>query len=272
MKWFTSLISDAIAPSAPDASVVKPAPAAPAPPTTRAIALNGKHVDYLLVRKRGRRGVGLRIDGKGMSVMAPLGASITTIEDMITKHESWVVNKLEEWAPRRVIAQSFADDAQLYFLGNTLSLRYIAAPVKPRVELDGEQLLVYLKAETIAAPDCEAQVSKLVLAWMRKQALPHFAQRAFFFARQHNYVPPRVMLSSALGRWGSCNSKREVRFSWRLIKARPALVDYVVCHELAHLRHMNHSNEFWAEVELMCPDYRTLKIELDKSDHLFRAY
>ena len=271
MKWFTSLISDVIT---PDASAAKPAPPAPAPapPTTRAIALNGKHVDYLLVRKRGRRGVGLRIDGKGMSVMAPLGASITTREDMITKHESWVVNKLEEWAPRRVIAQSFANDAQLYFLGNTLSLRYIPAPVKPRVELDGEQLLVYLKADTIVAVDCEARVSKLVLAWMRKQALPHFAQRAFFFARQHNYVPPRVMLSSALGRWGSCNSKREVRFSWRLIKARPALVDYVVCHELAHLRQMNHSNEFWAEVEIMCPDYRTLKVELDKSDHLFRAY
>ena len=80
------------------------------------------------------------------------------------------------------------------------------------------------------------------------------------------------MLSSANSRWGSCNSRREVRLAWRLVKARPALVDYVVCHELAHLRHMNHSRDFWAEVGRLCPDYGRLRDELEATDHLYRSF
>jgi len=80
------------------------------------------------------------------------------------------------------------------------------------------------------------------------------------------------MLSSAASRWGSCNSRREVRLAWRLLKARAELIDYVVCHELAHLRHMNHSREFWSEVERLCPDWRRLRDELEAKDHLYRSF
>jgi predicted metal-dependent hydrolase len=85
-------------------------------------------------------------------------------------------------------------------------------------------------------------------------------------------VPPRFFLSSAMARWGSCNTRREVRLAWRLVKAPPELVDYVVCHELAHLRHMNHSSAFWAEVARQCPDYQRLRDELFATDHLYRAF
>jgi predicted metal-dependent hydrolase len=73
-------------------------------------------------------------------------------------------------------------------------------------------------------------------------------------------------------RWGSCNTRREVRLAWRLVKAPPDLVDYVICHELAHLRHMNHSRSFWSEVERQCPDYRRLRAELLATDHLYRTF
>jgi hypothetical protein len=63
-----------------------------------------------------------------------------------------------------------------------------------------------------------------------------------------------------------------VRFSWRLVKAPPPLIDYVVCHELAHLRHMNHSRDFWAEVARLCPDYQRLRDELEATDHLYRSF
>ena len=82
----------------------------------------------------------------------------------------------------------------------------------------------------------------------------------------------QVHLSSALARWGSCNSRREVRLAWRLVKAPRELIDYVICHELAHLRHMNHSSAFWAEVARQCPDYRRLRDELFATDHLYRSF
>jgi len=115
-------------------------------------------------------------------------------------------------------------------------------------------------------------VRRAVVAWYRRTALAHLAHRAFVFSRLAVLPPPRVMISSANSRWGSCNSRREVRLSWRLVKAPPALIDYVVCHELAHLRHMNHSREFWAEVGRLCPEYRRLRDELEATDHLYRSF
>ena len=232
----------------------------------RSIALDGRRVDYKLVRRRGRRGVGLKIDGTGMTVASSLTTPIGVIEEMIGKNEAWVLKKLGEWTHRKVTPQQWVTGSAISFMGEPLTLMIDAGAGRPGAEQAQAHLFVRVKSYGAEV------VEKVVVAWIKKQALPHFAQRAFFFAKLHNLTPPRVFLSSANSRWGSCNSRREVRFSWRLMKARPALIDYVVCHELAHLRHMNHSAAFWAEVERMCPDYEAFKVELDRNDHKFRAF
>lgn len=232
----------------------------------RSIALDGRRVDYKLVRRRGRRGVGLKIDGTGMTVAASLTTPIASIEDMIGKNEHWVLKKLDEWSHRRIQPQRWETGATVHFMGEALTLMIDAGATRVNVEQSMGHLFVRLPKADPAA------IEKAVLGWYKRQALPHVAQRAFFFAKLHGLTPPRVFLSSANSRWGSCNARREVRFSWRLIKARPALIDYVVCHELAHLRHMDHSPSFWQEVERMCPEYRALKVELDSGDHKFRAF
>jgi predicted metal-dependent hydrolase len=77
-----------------------------------------------------------------------------------------------------------------------------------------------------------------------------------------NVHPSIVYLSNAKSRWGSCNSKKEIRLNWRLIQAPPHIINYVICHELAHLKEMNHSNRFWEEVEKVLPEYRSSEKEL----------
>jgi predicted metal-dependent hydrolase len=164
------------------------------------------------------------------------------------------------------VPQRWETGATIGFLGEQLTLMVDVGHSRASVERAMAHLFVKVKKGEAA------EIEKAVVTWMKKEALPHFAQRAFLFARLHQLTPPQVFLSSANGRWGSCNSRREVRFSWRLIKARPTLIDYVVCHELAHLRHMNHSAAFWAEVRRMCPEFEMLKKELDRHDHQFRAF
>ena len=240
----------------------------------RSIALQGHRVDYRLVRRRGRRGVGLKVDGTGMTVAVSLSTPLSAVEEMIGKNATWVLKKLDEWSHRRVVPQIWQTATSLSFMGEQLTLMLDIATDVARRKPTVEQMMghLFVRAHFAEKSVDAAVIESLVIAWYRKQALPHFAQRAFFFAKLHGIAPPRVFISSANGRWGSCNSRREVRFSWRLIKARPALIDYVVCHELAHLRHMNHSAAFWQEVERMCPDYRALKAELDVNDHKFRAF
>ena len=230
------------------------------------MALEGHRVDYKLVRRRGRRGVGLKIDGSGLTVAASLTTPLSAIEGMIGQHANWVIKKLGEWAHRRVTPQRWETGATISFLGEPLTLMVDVGHGRSAAERALTHLFIKVKHHDPLA------IEKAVVNWMKKEALPYMAQRAFLFARLHQLVPPLVSLSSANGRWGSCNARREVRFSWRLIKAPPALIDYVVCHELAHLRHMNHSAAFWAEVRRMCPDYEVLKRELDRHDHQFRAF
>jgi hypothetical protein len=231
----------------------------------RALELGGDRVEYLLVRRRGRRGVGLKVDAEGLTVSAPLSIPVHRVERLVRESESWVLRKIAIWRERRVPAPRWEEGASIPYLGGALSLRFVPGR-RAAASLDGGELVV-------AAPSHDPEtVRRAVVAWYRRTALPHLAHRAFVFSRLAGLAPPRVMLSSAGSRWGSCNSRREVRLAWRLIKARAELIDYVVCHELAHLRHMNHSREFWSEVERLCPDYRRLRDELEAMDHLYRSF
>jgi predicted metal-dependent hydrolase len=231
----------------------------------RRLALGAGEVAYVLLRRRGRRGVGLKVDAEGLTVSAPVSVPVARIEDYLRECERWIVKKLAQWGARRLPPVSWADGAALPYLGGTLVLRTQLAP-RAHVELaDGE-----LRVATREAGD-EA-VKRAVVGWYRRTALALLAGRAFTFARIGGLPMPRVFLSSAATRWGSCNSRREIRLAWRLLKAPPAIIDYVVCHELAHLRHMNHSPAFWAEVERLCPDHRRLRRELVAADHLYRSF
>ncbi len=96
----------------------------------------------------------------------------------------------------------------------------------------------------------------------KEKALKDFVRRVEVFSVKLNVHPSNVYLSNAKSRWGSCNSKKEIRLNWRLIQAPPHIINYVICHELAHLKEMNHSNRFWEEVEKVLPEYRSSEKEL----------
>jgi predicted metal-dependent hydrolase len=105
-------------------------------------------------------------------------------------------------------------------------------------------------------------IQRKVVQWYKKQALVDFARRLEIFSAKLGVALPQLLLSNARSRWGSCNSRKEVRLNWRLLQAPPHIINYVVCHELAHLKEMNHSVRFWHVVESIFPDYKTAEKEL----------
>ena len=231
----------------------------------RSLTLAGATVDYLLVRRRGRRGVGFKVDANGLTVNAPATMPLARIESLVRSSERWVLRKIAEWRTRRVAPIEWQDGTALPYLGRELVLSIAQGP-RAAVQLGDGVLLA-----TLRNPAPEA-VHRAVVAWYKRAALAHLAGRTFTLARIAGLTPPRVMISPALSRWGSCNARREIRLAWRLVKARTALIDYVICHELAHLRHMNHSPAFWAEVERQCPGHALLRDELFATDHLYRSF
>jgi predicted metal-dependent hydrolase len=190
---------------------------------------------------------------------------VSRIEALVRESERWVLRKIEEWKSRKVPPIVWEDGVSLPYLGGLLRLNVIRA-ARAGAQLDGGRLCV-----TVRSP-VELEVRRVVVAWYKRVALEHLRARVESLAARAGLAAPRVLLSSAMARWGSCNSRREVRLAWRLVKAAPVTIDYVVCHELAHLRHMNHSRAFWAEVERQCPAYRELREGLFATDHLYRTF
>jgi len=231
----------------------------------RQLALDSESLDYVLVRRRGRRGVGLKVDETGLTVSAPVSMSLARIEALMRESERWILRKVGEWRLRQVPRASWDDGTPLPFLGDTLVLRS-SLGARVRAQRRDIELIV-------STPDAKHDdIRRAVIAWYKREAHAHLGERLAALAGRAGLATPRFMLSSAMSRWGSCNTRREVRLAWRLVKAPREMVDYVVCHELAHLRHMNHSAAFWAEVARQCPDYRRLRAELHATDHVYRSF
>jgi predicted metal-dependent hydrolase len=229
------------------------------------LPLGEGHVDYVLVRRRGRRGVGLKVDETGLTVSASGTLPLARIEALVRESEAWIVRKVAEWSARRVPAASWHHGAALPYLGRTLRLELALGP-RALAQASADALRVVTREGSGEA------VRRVVVAWYKRAAREYLAQRLAELALRAGMSGPKLFLSSALARWGSCNTKREVRLAWRLVKAPPELVDYVICHELAHLRHMNHSPAFWAEVERQCPGHRELRKRLFATDHIYRSF
>jgi predicted metal-dependent hydrolase len=190
-------------------------------------------------------------------VHAPNRISQTTLEQMLMSKLDWIIKKLHAQKLNQVETMQWQDGAELFLLGNQITLSIRPDNVSRAVEYQPGFL-------EVALPNTDNQtvIAKKVLQWYKKQALSDFSRRLALLSAKLGVSIPPLFLSSARSRWGSCNSKQEIRLNWRLLQAPPHIINYVVAHELAHLKEMNHSAKFWAIVERIYPEYKTAEKEL----------
>lgn len=231
----------------------------------------GKEIPYTLLR-RARKTIGLKIDQAGLTVAAPRWASLGAIEEVLAAKAPWIVAKLHEWQHtakhRNAGLDAWLSQGCIPYLGRPHVLRFEDpkdcgsgdAPrsglrVSVRIEqADSPHAAIVLR--NLSADADRDTVCSVLKSWLERQARAHFAARIQAFSERMQLYPSSWKLSAAQSRWGSCNAKGVVRLHARLIHHRPEVIDYVVVHELAHLRELNHSPRFWALVESALPDYR----------------
>lgn len=218
----------------------------------RHIQLGSRIVDYKLLRSR-RRTLGMTIDQRGLRVGASPRTSLREVERFLHHNAEWVLKKLDEWhghGKSRHLA--ICEGALVPVLGEDCVVRVEQGA--NRVRWVGHTLILQ------ARPD--ADLRHLARRALRNRALEVFTERTAHYAAKLHRPMPRLALSNAQTRWGSCNEKTGIRLSWRLIHSPLWLIDYVVVHELAHLVEMNHSKRFWDVVERLYPEYRAARDEL----------
>ncbi|MDO8457242.1 MAG: SprT family zinc-dependent metalloprotease [Burkholderiaceae bacterium] len=250
------------------------------PQASQHTRLQGHGVDYELRRSR-RRTITFSVSPAGLSVRAPTGMTLRTIEDAVQEKSRWIVSKIGGMQQRqeRIAAQQviWQDGAQLAYLGQTLQVRLtdVASPSPPaRHAAKGIALLTPMDAPTQPVTDqrdqtqaqwtlvlalpmgaSAEQIRNATKAWLLRQAMQHYSERMDHFAKQLGVTWRKLALSGASTRWGSAKADGSIRLHWRLMQFSPEMIDYVVAHELSHLRELNHSPRFWATLASVLPDY-----------------
>lgn len=258
-------------PSLPAAALLPPATGFCHPQANREIVLDGHAVGYALRQGR-RHSIGFIVGSEGLSVNAPKWVGTVHLEAALREKEAWILRKLAEQRERQRRLQSarvdWRDGAVIPFLGKPVVVVLDAHAVAGSggcmlrntdagAGAHGGPSGVPRATLHIGLPDGAApqQIRDAVLGWLQRQARRVFEERCEHFARQLGVRYTRLGLSSAQTRWGSASAKGSIRLNWRLIHLSLPTIDYVVAHELAHLREMNHSPQFWDVVRSVLPDY-----------------
>lgn len=268
MSWLKALRERALVPrapaNAPNVAARSIELAVNAGPGPRAI-------DYRLVRSL-RRTIAIHITQAGVETRAPMTASLADIEAFMRQKQHWIVSRLAEMRSTGPFA--WEEGAKLPLLGTHVEL--VDHPQGRGIVLDGGLLLIGRPARQSAAlsgpgpalqRDLQRDWQRRVTAWIKAEALVLYRERSRVLAAELGVEPPQVGLSTAGARWGSCTVGREgarIRVHWKLYLMPPHLVDYVIAHELAHIRELNHSPRFWAQVARIYPEHTAARAELNR--------
>ena len=210
-------------------------------------------VSYDLRRSR-RKTVGIYIKDGRVEVRAPFRATLREIEKFVASKDAWINEKLLKSIDRLEARGAFELNYGDSVICRGASYR-IAAREGARAGFDGAEFYMPPGMPPWRIKSCCVQIYRMIA----KRDLPGRVSR---HARAMGVSPASVGVSGAKTRWGSCSSRKSLNFSWRLIIADDEVIDYVVVHELAHLKEMNHSERFWAIVEGALPDCRARKARL----------
>lgn len=259
------------------------------PRANRQLVLSGCVVAYEFVRSR-RRTIGFAVGPEGLQVRAPRWVPLTEVQAALLEKSAWVLRKLAQTREQaqRASAQrmDWREGARLNFLGQAVQLAVDPQPTDESVHAHhalshtGTNPTSHRKQQRapvsavlhsidsaatgtprhvlrlgLPAQATPAQIQAAAQSWLMRQAQRVFTERLEHYAPQLGVHWTRLGLSDARTRWGSASADGAIRLNWRLIHLPLDIVDYVVVHELAHLRVMNHSRAFWAVVASVMPDH-----------------
>ena len=233
------------------------------PRAQRDVRLDGHLVAYEMRRAR-RRSIGFVVGPEGLSVSVPRWVGLKEVDSALHEKRAWILRKLREQRERAARLQAarieWRDGTELPFLGEPVIL--LLDPRATGALLDNDNDVEALPGVArrllrIGLPHTATaeQIRDAVQSWLQRQARRIFEERCAQFAARLDVRVRRIGLSSATTRWGSANADGSIRLNWRLVHFALPVIDYVVTHELAHLREMNHGAAFWEVVRSVLPDY-----------------
>ncbi len=217
---------------------------------------------HLIKSKRRRKTISLHIkEGGEIVIRAPHKASKKEVEEFIKEREAWVVEKLvEEKERRRELQKAFVSGEKFLYLGEWYPLEIDESGHK-------ELPLRLSFGKFILNTDHIEKARDVFVEWYKREAKEKIEGRVRYYSDRFHLLPVGTGITGAKSRWGSCSRDNRLSFSWRIIMAPLKIIDYILVHELVHIKEKNHSWNFWEALEEILPDYRESKTWLKKNGH-----
>ncbi len=228
-------------------------------------------LSYNLIRSNKRKTIALQIKNAEITVRAPQHVSHEYIDQLIANKSSWIMKKLAD------SRQALSSPKPVYLPNNTILINGIPKNIsvsyasKTTITVNEQAINIVLSLknkETISNDEAlEATIKKQLSKWMKQQLIDYLHVKLPALSSQVGLIPTAYKVRLYKARWGSCNNKHELSFNYLLTMAPNWVVDYVIIHELCHIKHLNHSAEFWQLVAEHMPNYKQASLWLKENQH-----
>lgn len=217
---------------------------------------------YSIRKSHKAKQVSLSIGTDGVYVVAPFTMNDSAIISLVEQKRNWIFNKFESYRQRRMqmpAEREFVSGENLLFMDNNYPIKVLEhVGCYTTVSLTDGQFLITINAH-LPFEKRREEIKRKLEQWYIGRAKELFTERLELFSNEIGVKFNTVRLKNQRTRWGSCSQKGNLNFNWNLVMAPRFIVDYVVVHELCHLKQMNHSPEFWLLVGSQISDYKIMR-------------
>jgi predicted metal-dependent hydrolase len=218
----------------------------------------GPAIVYVRSPQARRYRLTLRRDGTAVATI-PLRGSEREAQRFVAEQQAWLERARERHARRPRAAEVWTVGTQVLWRGELQPIR---------VAVDGPRPQVAVAADVFRVPALEGDLRPTLEAHFARRARIELPARAWELAAETGADLKAVTVRNQRSRWGSCSAGGAVSLNWRLLQAPESVRDYIIYHELMHLREMNHGPRFWAQVEAVCPAWREAERWLKRNGSL----
>jgi predicted metal-dependent hydrolase len=194
-------------------------------------------------------------------VTIPRGGSATEARRFAERNKEWLERQLQRMAARPSRPKEWWIGTEILFRGE---------PVKLEAGVNGESGMIRFGSEVVKATNPAADLRPTIERHLWRLAANELPPKVLEYAALHQLPVRRITVRNQRSRWGSCSRRGTISLNWRLIQTPAFVRDYLVVHEIMHLKEMNHSSRFWREVERACPDYEAAEQWLKRHSSLLR--
>jgi predicted metal-dependent hydrolase len=228
-------------------------------PETGVFNLGGAEIAFSIFRsKKRKRTIAFKVErDAGLHILAPCSASLGGILKILQKSGPKIARECEA-RKKDHPEKEFTDGSVIPYLGHSCALRVThGGMAMPSCHLSPHVFHVHVPEEKLSQESLRQEVRLEILLWIKKRARVKFKRRLDLWAERLGVRYKKLIVTDPEHRWGSCSVDNIIRLNWRLMLSPLPILDYVVAHELCHVRHKNHSQRFWGFLSQAMPDYKT---------------